>query len=156
MIRLAALLHDIGKIGIPEAILRKPGPLDAEECALMQEHPASAPASSSRCPTSPSWCRWYRASHERYDGGGYPDGLAGDAIPLGSRVIAVCDAFHAMTEDRVYRKALSIEGATAEIVRCAGTQFDPRCASALVGVVRAAGSARVTADAVVRVAPRPV
>jgi HD-GYP domain-containing protein (c-di-GMP phosphodiesterase class II) len=71
-------------------------------------------------------------------------------------VIAVCDAFHAMTEDRVYRKALSIEGATAEIERCAGTQFDPRCASALVGVVRAAGSARVAADAVVRIAPRPV
>ena len=96
------------------------------------------------------------ASHERYDGTGYPDGLAGDRIPLGSRVIAVCDAFHAMTEDRVYRKAMPVHEAIAEIARCSGTQFDPRCVDALLSVVRMQGWPRVTRDRLVRLAHQVV
>ena len=125
IIRLGALLHDIGKIGIPEAILRKPGPLSAEEMARMQEHPDIGARILEPVPYFADLVPLVRSSHERWDGGGYPDGLGGPAIPLGSRVIAVCDAFHAMIEDRVYRKALSVEGAVAEIERCSGSQFDP-------------------------------
>ena len=121
IIRLGALLHDIGKIGIPEAILRKPGPLSAEEMARMQEHPDIGARILEPVPYFADLVPLVRSSHERWDGGGYPDGLGGPAIPLGSRVIAVCDAFHAMIEDRVYRKALSVEGAVAEIERCSGT-----------------------------------
>jgi HD-GYP domain-containing protein (c-di-GMP phosphodiesterase class II) len=95
-----------------------------------------------------------RASHERWDGRGYPDGLTGEDIPLGSRVIAVCDAFHAMTEDRVYRKAMSQEGAIAEIERCAGSQFDPVCVGALIAVIRGSG-AGAARDRMVRIAQRP-
>jgi len=155
IIRLGALLHDIGKIGIPEAILRKPGPLSAEEMARMQEHPDIGARILEPVPYFADLVPLVRSSHERWDGGGYPDGLGGPAIPLGSRVIAVCDAFHAMIEDRVYRKALSVEGAVAEIERCSGTQFDPACAAALVAVVREAGSGRVARGGVVRIAKRP-
>ena len=155
IVRLGALLHDIGKIGIPEAILRKPGPLSAEEMARMQEHPDIGARILEPVPYFADLVPLVRSSHERWDGGGYPDGLGGPAIPLGSRVIAVCDAFHAMIEDRVYRKALSVEGAVAEIERCSGTQFDPTCATALVAVVREAGSGRVARGGVVRIAKRP-
>jgi putative nucleotidyltransferase with HDIG domain len=155
IIRLGALLHDIGKIGIPEAILRKPGPLSAEEMARMQEHPDIGARILEPVPYFADLVPLVRSSHERWDGGGYPDGLGGPSIPLGSRVIAVCDAFHAMIEDRVYRKALSVEGAVAEIERCSGTQFDPACAAALVAVVREAGSGRVARGGVVRIAKRP-
>jgi putative nucleotidyltransferase with HDIG domain len=155
IIRLGALLHDIGKIGIPEAILRKPGPLSAEEMARMQEHPDIGARILEPVPYFADLVPLVRSSHERWDGGGYPDGLGGPAIPLGSRVIAVCDAFHAMIEDRVYRKALSVEGAVTEIERCSGTQFDPTCATALVAVVREAGSGRVARSGVVRIAKRP-
>jgi putative nucleotidyltransferase with HDIG domain len=155
IIRLGALLHDIGKIGIPEAILRKPGPLSAEEMARMQEHPDIGARILEPVPYFADLVPLVRSSHERWDGGGYPDGLGGPAIPLGSRVIAVCDAFHAMIEDRVYRKALSVEGAVAEIERCSGSQFDPSCAGALVAVVRETGSGRVARGGVVRIAKRP-
>ena len=156
MIQLAALLHDIGKIGVPEAILHKDGPLDADEWIGDAGAPAHRRAHPrARARTSPRSCPSSTSSHERLDGTGYPDGLAGDAIPLGSRVIAVCDAFHAMTEDRVYRKAMPVEEALREIVRCSGTQFDPACVDAMLAVVRAKGSPRFSRDRLVRVAHHP-
>ncbi len=121
----------------------------------MQEHPEIGARILKPVPYFAALVPLVRSSHERYDGGGYPDGLSGEAIPLGSRVIAVCDAFHAMTEDRVYRKAMSAAQAEAEIRRCSGTQFDPDCATALLDVVAASGSPRVARDRVVRIARRP-
>jgi putative nucleotidyltransferase with HDIG domain len=136
VVKLGALLHDIGKIGIPEAILRKPGSLSDEEMLVMQRHPDIGARILEPVPYFADLVPLVRASHERWDGRGYPDGLSGERIPLGSRVIAVCDAFHAMTEDRVYRPGLPTEVALAEIQRCAGTQFDPACVRALVTVTR--------------------
>ena len=156
IIRLGALLHDIGKIGIPEAILRKDGPLDDDEWAIMHEHPTIGARILEPVPYFADLVPLVSASHERYDGTGYPDGLAGDRIPLGSRVIAVCDAFHAMTEDRVYRKAMPVHESIAEIARCSGTQFDPRCVDALLSVVRMQGWPRVTRDRLVRLAHQVV
>ena len=155
IVKLGALLHDIGKIGIPEAILRKPGSLTGEEIAVMQQHPDIGARILQPVPFFAELVPLVRSSHERWDGRGYPEGLRGDEIPLGSRVIAVCDAFHAMTEDRVYRKALTLEDAVREIDRCAGTQFDPACAGALLDVVRASRSARPARDALVRIARYP-
>ena len=152
MIRLAALLHDIGKIGIPERILHKPGALTADEIAVMREHPDIGARILEPVPYFAQLVPLVRASHERFDGGGYPGGQRGAAIPLGSRVIAVCDAFHAMTEDRVYRPALPVEHAIAEIRRCSGSQFDPRCVDALLEVLRSQAWPRVTRDRVVRLA----
>lgn len=152
MIRLAALLHDIGKIGIPERILHKPGALTADELAVMREHPDIGARILEPVPYFAQLVPLVRASHERFDGAGYPGGHSGTEIPLGSRVIAVCDAFHAMTEDRVYRPAIPVEQAVAEIERCAGTQFDPRCVDALLEVLRSQAWPRVTRDRVVRLA----
>jgi putative nucleotidyltransferase with HDIG domain len=139
LIRLGALLHDIGKIGIPESILRKPGPLTDDEARVMQRHPQIGARILQPVPHFAELVPLVRASHERYDGAGYPDGLSAEGIPLGSRVIGVCDAFHAMTEDRVYRKAMAPTEAIAEIERCSGTQFDPDCVRALLEVVRSEG-----------------
>ncbi|MDX6495707.1 MAG: hypothetical protein QOE17_1693, partial [Gaiellales bacterium] len=155
IVKLGALLHDIGKIGIPEAILRKPGSLTGEEIAVMQQHPDIGARILQPVPFFAELVPLVRSSHERWDGRGYPEGLCGDEIPLGSRVIAVCDAFHAMTEDRVYRKALTLEDAMREIDRCAGTQFDPLCTGALLDVVRASRSTRSARDALVRIARYP-
>jgi putative nucleotidyltransferase with HDIG domain len=152
MIRLAALLHDIGKIGIPERILHKPGALTAEELDVMREHPDIGARILEPVPYFAQLVPLVRASHERFDGGGYPGGKRGSAIPLGSRVIAVCDAFHAMTEDRVYRPAMPVERAIAEIQQCSGSQFDPRCVEALLEVLRSQAWPRVTRDRVVRLA----
>jgi putative nucleotidyltransferase with HDIG domain len=156
IIRLGALLHDVGKIGVPEQILRKPGPLSQDELLRMQQHPGIGARILEAVPYFAELVPLVRSSHERWDGGGYPDGLRGGQIPLGSRVIAVCDAFHAMTEDRVYRRALSVEGAVAEITRCSGGQFDPLCAAALVEVVRTAGPRPGPRTSVVRIARRPL
>ncbi len=150
LIRLGALLHDIGKIGIPESILRKPGPLTHAESTVMQRHTQIGARILEPVPHFAQLVPLVRASHERYDGDGYPDGLSADRIPLGSRVIGVCDAFHAMTEDRVYRKAMAPAEAIAEIERCSGTQFDPECVRALLDVVRAEGWPREGRERVVR------
>jgi putative nucleotidyltransferase with HDIG domain len=155
VVKLGALLHDIGKIGIPEEILRKPGSLTGDEMLVMQRHPDIGARILEPVPFFAELVPLVRSSHERWDGRGYPDGLAGDEIPLGSRVIAVCDAYHAMTEDRVYRRALPLAAATAEIERCSGSQFDPVCARALLDVVRESASARQVRDSVVRIARRP-
>jgi putative nucleotidyltransferase with HDIG domain len=152
LIRLGALLHDIGKIGVPGEILRKPAPLTKDEFRTMQRHCEIGARILEPVPFFADVVPLVRSSHERWDGTGYPDGLSGDAIPLGARIIAVCDAFHAMTEDRVYRRALSVEGAMAEIQRCTGTQFDPRAASALLSVLRAQETPRGARERFLRLA----
>jgi HD-GYP domain-containing protein (c-di-GMP phosphodiesterase class II) len=133
---LGALLHDIGKIGIPDAIINKPGKLDADEWALMKTHTIEGQRMLDRVGgLLGSVGLVVRASHEHFDGGGYPDGQAGEQIPLASRIVAVCDAFSAMTTTRSYRKAMPISDAVAELRRCSGTQFDPEVVSALLAVV---------------------
>jgi two-component system, cell cycle response regulator len=120
----AAELHDLGKIAIPDDILTKPGPLDETEWSFMRRHTMIGERILLAAPALRSVARLVRSSHERWDGGGYPDGLAGEQIPLGARVVAVCDAFHAMTSERPYRPTLSAAEALAELRRCAGSHFD--------------------------------
>jgi putative nucleotidyltransferase with HDIG domain len=131
-LRYGALLHDVGKIGIPPEILRKPGPLTAEERARMDEHTAIGARMLERIPFLTPVAPLVRSAHERHDGGGYPDGLAGEEIPRGAMVIATCDAFHAMTSDRSYRKAMSVEAAEAELRDNSGTQFEASVVEALL------------------------
>jgi diguanylate cyclase (GGDEF)-like protein len=119
-------LHDVGKLGIPDEILAKPGPLNDEEWQFMMQH--TLMGESIIAAAGPSLDRigpLVRASHERWDGGGYPDGLLEEEIPLGARIITICDSFHAMLDERVYKRAMSLEDALRELRRCAGTQFDP-------------------------------
>jgi diguanylate cyclase (GGDEF)-like protein len=131
----AAELHDIGKMAVPDAILDKPGPLDEEEWAFMRRHTLIGESILSAAPALVPVAKLVRASHERFDGGGYPDGSAGDDIPLGARIVSVCDAYDAMTSDRSYRRAMSSEAALAEIRRVSGTQFDPAVVEAFAEVV---------------------
>jgi two-component system cell cycle response regulator len=122
----AASLHDIGKAAVPDAILSKPGPLSEEEWAFMRQHTVIGERILAAAPALQRAAQLVRWSHERMDGSGYPDGLKGDEIPLAARVIAVCDAFDAMTSSRPYRPTpMSYEGALAELRRAAGSQFDP-------------------------------
>ncbi|MBI2608364.1 MAG: HD-GYP domain-containing protein [Deltaproteobacteria bacterium] len=123
-IKLAAMLHDLGKIGTPLEILNKPGKLTDEEFDVIKEHPIYSYEIISQVSSLQNIARWIRAHQERMDGFGYPDGLKGEEIPLQARIITVADAFDAMTSDRPYRKALSLETAYEELKRCAGTQFD--------------------------------
>lgn len=125
LVYVAALVHDVGKIGIPEAILNKPAKLTDAEFQRIQEHTVTGANILKRIYTFSNLVSIVRAHHERYDGKGYPDGLAGEEIPLISRIIAVADSFEAMTSDRSYRKRFSIEYALEELKRCAGSQFDP-------------------------------
>ena len=134
VIARAAELHDVGKIAIPERVLHKRGPLTEVERELMRKHTLIGERILSSAPAMVPVAKLVRSSHERWDGSGYPDALREEDIPLGARVIAVCDAFDAMVSDRPYRRALSRAAALAELQRCAGTQFDPR-------VVRAFGVA---------------
>ncbi|MGB2710149.1 MAG: diguanylate cyclase [Conexibacter sp.] len=120
----AAELHDIGKLAIPDELLHKPGPLDEDEWELMRQHTIIGDRILAAAPAMRPVAAIVRASHERWDGDGYPDGVAGEAIPLGARIVAVCDAFHAMTNARPYRGQLDREAALAELRRCAGSQFD--------------------------------
>jgi two-component system cell cycle response regulator len=122
---LAAELHDIGKSAIPDAILFKAGPLNADEWAFMRRHTVIGERIIAGAPSLTSIARIVRSSHERFDGTGYPDGLAGDAIPLAARIVFVCDAFDAMTSNRSYRAPMAAEPALAELRACAGSQFDP-------------------------------
>ena len=120
-----ALLHDIGKLGIPQEILAKPGPLTAEERLIVEQHPVIGERILAPVERLADVARIVRACHERWDGGGYPDGTAGAEIPLEARIVFVCDAFHAMVTDRPYRGALSTEEAYDRLRAGAGTQFDP-------------------------------
>jgi putative nucleotidyltransferase with HDIG domain len=124
-LRRGALLHDIGKIGVPDNVLRKPAALSEAEWTLMKRHPEHGARIISQIPFLEDVSRIVRHHHERWDGAGYPDRLAGEAIPLGARIFAVGDSFDAMTSDRPYRRAMSVEDARAEITRCRATQFDP-------------------------------
>lgn len=135
LLALAARLHDVGKVVVPDAVLRKPGRLNADEWALIRQHPAVGADVVSRVPALRALAPIIRAHHERFDGGGYPDGLAGDAIPSGARIIAVADAFNAMTTDRPYRKAATVPAALEELRRCGGAQFDVSIVDALERVL---------------------
>jgi len=132
-VKSAALLHDIGKVAIPDEILHKPGPLTDDEWKLMKEHPVIGERILRVLPGLGNVARIVRHEHERWDGDGYPDGLAGDEIPLGSRIIIAADTYHAITSDRPYRAARSHSEAIEELTRCAGTQFDPNVTQALIG-----------------------
>ena len=124
-LELGALFHDIGKIGVPSAILSKPGPLTPEERAVVETHPLLGERILEPIAQLAEVRRIVRSCHERFDGSGYPDRLAADRIPIASRIIFVCDAFHAMTADRPYRPALGEEVARARLLEGAGSQFDP-------------------------------
>src|SRR4051794_16535263 len=136
-IRTVALLHDIGKIGIPDHVLHNPDPLSREEWAVMRQHPVIGERILEPLPGLSNVARAVRHEHERWDGTGYPDGLAGEEIPLAARVVLACDAYHALVSDRPYRSALPCDDALSELECCAGTQFDPRVIEALVACVRA-------------------
>jgi diguanylate cyclase (GGDEF)-like protein/putative nucleotidyltransferase with HDIG domain len=131
----AALLHDIGKIGIPGYVLNKPGPLDAEEMAIMREHPVIGERIVASVPFLAQIRPIVRAEHERWDGKGYPDGLLGDDIPVEARIIHACDAFQAMSSERPYRKALPRDRILDELRSQSGKQFDPSVAAALLQVI---------------------
>ncbi len=137
MLQLAAILHDVGKIGIRDGILQKCGPLTAEEAAHIREHPQLGAEILAHVKQLDAVIPAVRHHQERYDGLGYPDGLKGEEIPLASRIIAASDAFDAMTTDRPYRTRLSDEAAVKEIQRCAGTQFDPKVTEAFMAAFRA-------------------
>jgi HD-GYP domain-containing protein (c-di-GMP phosphodiesterase class II) len=134
----AALLHDVGKVRVPKSIINKPGPLTPEERKVMEKHTVDGERLLLRVGGLLGEIgRVVRSCHERYDGRGYPDGLAGEDIPLLARIVSCCDAFNAMTSDRSYRKALPQETAIAELRAGSGTQFDPRVVDALVGALEA-------------------
>ena len=126
------LLHDIGKIGVSDTILHKPGPLTEEEWVDMRRHPKIGHDMIKDIGFLSGAAEIVLAHHERFDGKGYPRGLAGDDIPIGARIFVLADTFDAMTSDRPYRKALSVDAAREEIMKCSGTQFDPRCVQAFL------------------------
>ncbi len=124
-VELAARLHDVGKLAIPEAILLKPGPLDADEWEVMRTHAEIGARIVASAPSLAHTADLIRSHHERYDGRGYPDGLAGEEIPLPTAIVSVCAAFVAMMRHRPYSDAITVSEALAELRRCAGTQFHP-------------------------------
>lgn len=131
-VRHAALMHDLGKVGVRSELLLKPARLERHELEEMRQHTVIGAGMLARIPFFADVAPLVRSSHERWDGDGYPDGLAGASIPLGARVIAACDAFHAMTSDRPYRRAMSWAGAILELRACAEGQFDPEVVAALL------------------------
>ena len=138
VVEFAALLHDVGKIRVPKTIITKQGPLDEHEWTLIRRHTIDGEAML--CQVGGALVevgRIVRASHERYDGAGYPDGLAGEEIPLEARIVSACDSYSAMTTDRSYRVGRSAEEALAELDRCAGSQFDPTVVTTLSALIRA-------------------
>jgi diguanylate cyclase (GGDEF)-like protein/putative nucleotidyltransferase with HDIG domain len=132
-VQAAALLHDIGKVAVPDEILNKPGALTEEQWRLMRDHTVIGERILRAIPGLGNVARIVRHEHERWDGAGYPDGLAAEDIPIGSRIILACDAYHAMTSDRPYRASMSHGDAIAELSANAGTQFDRRVVEVLIG-----------------------
>jgi HD-GYP domain-containing protein (c-di-GMP phosphodiesterase class II) len=143
----AAALHDVGKIAVPRSILRKSGPLDPDEWTFMRRHTLIGERIVQAAPALVGVGRLIRSSHERWDSGGYPDGLAGDDIPLGSQIVFICDAFSAMTTDRPYRPAMPEPAALAELRHHAGTQFSPRVVDAFLAERAAAEAPELRAAA---------
>ncbi len=135
-LELAARFHDVGKMAVPESVLRKPGPLDEQEWEVMACHAKWGAELLQRMPGCDSIARIVRHHHERYDGGGYPDGLKGEDIPMASRIISACDAYGAMVSDRPYRRALDQSRVLEELEAGAGLQFDPEAVSAVISVTR--------------------
>jgi HD-GYP domain-containing protein (c-di-GMP phosphodiesterase class II) len=131
----AALLHDIGKIGIPESILNKPGHLSEEEMGVIRQHPDIGYRILSPVGSTSGLANVVRHHHERFDGGGYPLGLAGESIPFLSRILTVADSFDAMISDRIYRPSPGMDFAVSELRRCAGSQFDPSIVYAFLDVL---------------------
>jgi HD-GYP domain-containing protein (c-di-GMP phosphodiesterase class II) len=131
-VRYAALLHDVGKVAVPSEILLKAGPLNDAEWITMKTHAAVGGELVARIDAFAHLAPAVRASHERWDGAGYPDGLAGEEIPLAARIIAACDTYEAMVTDRPYRKALSVAEALAELQRVSGSQLDGAVVEALL------------------------
>jgi len=137
-VEFGALLHDVGKIAVPKEIINKEGPLDEAEWKIMHQHTIEGERMLQRVGgVLAEVGRIVRASHEDYDGSGYPDGLAGEEIPIEARVVTCCDAFSAMTTTRSYRKAMPIAKAVEELRACAGSQFDPRVVEALIEILEA-------------------
>jgi HD-GYP domain-containing protein (c-di-GMP phosphodiesterase class II) len=142
-VEFAALLHDVGKIAVPKEIIDKPGPLDEDEWEVMRLHTIEGEAMLAKVGgVLGETGLVVRASHEHYDGSGYPDGRTGDEIPIEARIVSCCDAYSAMTSDRAYRRARSRAAAIAELRQCAGTQFDPRVVKALIAVLDPSDGAR--------------
>jgi HD-GYP domain-containing protein (c-di-GMP phosphodiesterase class II) len=142
----AAEMQDIGMLAVPEAVLRKRGTLEPEEWAMIRRHPVVGERILAAAPALAPVARLVRSSYERFDGSGYPDGLVGEAIPLGSRVIAVCVAYDAMTSARPYREPLPAATAFEELRRCAGQQFDPVVVAAFCAENDLNGPQTVTAS----------
>ena len=134
-IGVAAELHDIGKAAIPDTLLNKPGPLDADELQFIRTHTVIGERIMLAAPSLAPLAGMVRSSHERFDGGGYPDGLGGAQIPPGAAIIAVCDSFDAMVGGRPYRDAIPVEDAIDELCRCSGSHFDPEVVDAFLAVV---------------------
>jgi putative nucleotidyltransferase with HDIG domain len=135
-VEFGALLHDVGKIAVPKSIINKPGPLNDQEWDVIRMHTVEGQRLLDQVGGFMAEVgAIVRSSHEEFDGSGYPDGLAGERIPLEARIVSCCDAFNAMTTDRPYRAARSTGDALAELHRCSGTQFDPRVVDAVVAVV---------------------
>jgi len=143
--RLAGWLHDVGKVAVPDHILNKPGPLTDDEWEIMREHVVIGEHLVRQVPELADAASGVRHHHERWDGTGYPDRLRGEEIPLAARIIAVVDAYSAMTSPRVYSKARSTFAAVAELERCAGSHFDPAVVAAFVRVLEVAGIAASSA-----------
>jgi putative nucleotidyltransferase with HDIG domain len=129
-VRRAAALHDVGKVAIPDEILHAPRKLTEDEWVYMRQHTIIGARIIGAAPELLPVAEIVRSSHERWDGDGYPDRLAGEKIPLGARIVSVCDSYDAMTTDRAYRDAMAVSEALDELDRCAGTQFDPRVVAA--------------------------
>lgn len=131
-LEFAARLHDLGKIGVPDTILQSPSSLSPSQWQVMHQHPIWGEEMLKRIPGLETVAAMVRSEHERWDGGGYPDGLSAEKIPLASRIIFACDAYQAMTSDRPYRPSLGPEAARQELVSGAGSQFDPAVVQALI------------------------
>jgi putative nucleotidyltransferase with HDIG domain len=138
-LRYAAILHDIGKIGVPDHVLQKPSRLDPAEWVLMREHPSIGARILKPVPHLARVAEIVRHHHERYDGAGYPDGLTGEAIPLEARILTVVDSYSAITDRRVYKEASSHAEALSELRKHAGTQFDPHVVSVFLAKFNNAG-----------------
>ncbi len=142
VVRYGALLHDIGKIGVPDAILHKPGSLTSKEFEIVKQHPAFGERICRPLRFGAEVGPIVRSHHERWDGAGYPDGLAGDAIPLGGRIVAIADAFDAMTTDRPYHRAIPVASAIDELRQGAGAQWDPHLVECFATTITAPDTSR--------------